>query len=291
MRKASAYAWSSSTRHGGSQAVFRDPVFDGAADPVVIWNRQERIWFLFYTDRRASETDLPGVSWVYGSLIGIAESRDGGAIWRYHGTAQINHGDGEPTYWAPNVLYHNGSYHMFLTFVPEVRTDWSGTRSIVHLSSSALLQWDYHSTLSLASDKVIDASVLRLPNGSWRLYYNNEVDGKSIYYADSPDLFSWQDGGKLVSDRSGEGPKVFFWQDRYWMIVDQWRGLGVYHSPNALHWTPQEQRLLDTPGQGIDDQVIGQHADVERGSCKMLVVAPHKHLVLVAVGVLEASSR
>ena len=41
--------------------VFRDPVFDGAADPVVIWNRQEEKWFMFYTNRRANADSLDGV--------------------------------------------------------------------------------------------------------------------------------------------------------------------------------------------------------------------------------------
>jgi len=45
-----------------SKPLFRDPVFDGAADPVVVWNRQERKWFMFYTNRRANVPGLPGVS-------------------------------------------------------------------------------------------------------------------------------------------------------------------------------------------------------------------------------------
>jgi hypothetical protein len=257
------------SQHGkvASKPLFRDPVFDGAADPVVIWNRYERKWFMFYTNRRANVLDLSGVSWVYGSPIGIAESNDGGATWSYHGTAQIvaahiPGSEGEDTLWAPDVLYHDGSYHMFLTFVPGIRTDWSGPRRIVHLTSNDLLQWEYQSTLPLASDRVIDASVLHLPHGTWRLYYNNEADGKSIYYADSPDLFTWRDGGKLVSERGGEGPKVFNWKDRYCMIVDHWCGFGVYYSTDALNWTPQAQDILAMPGQGADDRVMGNHADV-----------------------------
>jgi len=241
--------------------LFRDPVFDGAADPVVVWNQQEKQWFLFYTNRRANVPDLPGVSWVYGTPIGIAASSDGGATWQYRGTAGIDLGEA-PTYWAPDVIAHDDGYHMFLTYVPQIRTDWSGERRIVHLTSSDLLQWEYHSTLALSSDKVIDAAVLRLPDGAWRLYYNNEVDNKSIYYADSPDLFTWQDGGKVVGDRQGEGPKVFYWFGRYWMIVDLWQGLGVYHSTDTLHWTPQERKLLDTPGSGPEDGTKGHHADV-----------------------------
>jgi hypothetical protein len=61
--------------------LFRDPVNDGAADPTLIWNRDRREWWMFYTNRRA---DLPGlaandVSWVHGTRIGIAVSRDHGA--------------------------------------------------------------------------------------------------------------------------------------------------------------------------------------------------------------------
>ncbi|MDQ3815095.1 MAG: family 43 glycosylhydrolase, partial [Armatimonadota bacterium] len=197
-----------------SKPLFRDPVFDGAADPVVIWNRGERKWFMFYTNRRANVADLPGVSWVYGSPIGIAQSDDGGATWTYRGTAridaaQIPGSEGEDTLWAPDVLYHDGTYHMFLTFVPGIHTTWSGQGRIVHLNSRDLLQWEYQSTLQLASDKVIDAAVLRLPDGTWRMFYNNEVEHKSVYYADSPDLFTWRDGARVVSERRGEGPKVF----------------------------------------------------------------------------------
>jgi hypothetical protein len=245
-----------------AKPLFRDPVFDGAADPVVIWNRQERTWWMFYTNRRANVADLPGVSWVHGTPIGIAESADGGATWAYRGTATINYGTGEYSYWAPDVLYHGDQYHMFLTFVPGMHLDWSGTRDIIHLTSKDMLQWQYESTLPLASDRVIDAAVMRLPNGTWRMWYNNEDDHKSIYYADSRDLYTWRDGGKVIGDRPGEGPKVFHWKDRYWMIVDQWRGLGVYHSLDVETWTPQAKTILEAPGHGPDDRVKGGHADV-----------------------------
>ncbi|MBP1767820.1 MAG: family 43 glycosylhydrolase, partial [Candidatus Aminicenantes bacterium] len=29
--------------------LYRDPVFDGAADPSLIWNDKERSWWVFYT--------------------------------------------------------------------------------------------------------------------------------------------------------------------------------------------------------------------------------------------------
>ena len=155
-------------------------MYDGAADPVVIWNRAEKRWFMLYTDRCAKvpATDTPGVTWVHGTRIGIAESSDGGSTWSYRGTANIQYGEGELTHWAPEVMYHQGAYHMYLTLVPGVFTDWNHPRDILHLTSADLLTWKYESTLKLSSDRVIDACVHRLPDGTWRLWYNNERDHK-----------------------------------------------------------------------------------------------------------------
>src|SRR5262245_66013302 len=73
-----------------AKTLFRDPVYDGAADPTVIWNQAEKKWFMFYTNRRANLTNgVDGVTWVHGTKIGIAESSDGGATWKYRGTADI----------------------------------------------------------------------------------------------------------------------------------------------------------------------------------------------------------
>ena len=57
--------------------LFRDPIFDGASDPVVIWNRQEKNWWLLYTQRRAN-VDTAGFAWVHGCDIGVARSSDNG---------------------------------------------------------------------------------------------------------------------------------------------------------------------------------------------------------------------
>lgn len=250
------------------QPLFRDPVHDGAADPVVIWNPQAQRWWMFYTNRRANVPGLSGVAWVHGCRIGIAESTDG-AAWSYVGTADIELpaeiGGAEPTHWAPDVLTApDGTHHMFLTVVPGVFENWQHPRHLVHLTSTDLRRWHYRSTLQLSSDRVIDAGVHALPGGGWRLWYNNERDRKSIYYADSPDLFTWTDRGKCtgVGERPGEGPYVFRWQGAYWMLVDLWRGLGVYRSDDLEHWTAQPDNLLGVPGHGPDDGVNGGHPGV-----------------------------
>lgn len=245
--------------------LYRDPVYDGAADPTIIWNRAEKKWFMFYTNRRANLTNgVTGVEWVHGTRIGIAESADGGATWKYRGTADITYGGEGKTYWAPEVIEHDGTYHMYLAYVPGIFRDWNHPRDIIHLTSKDLLKWDYQSTLKLASDRVIDPCVLRLPDGTWRMWYNDERDHKSIYYADSPDLDHWVDKGKApgTSERGGEGPKVFRWKDHYWMAVDIWAGLRIYRSDDATTWHRQPDDLLKEPGTGEDDGAQGQHPDV-----------------------------
>lgn len=248
--------------------LYRDSVFDGAADPVVIWNPQAKTWWMFYTNRRANVPGLSGVAWVHGTRIGIAESADGGTTWTRVGDAAIDLpesvGGREPTHWAPEVLTGpDGTHHMYLTVVPGIFEDWQHPRHLVHLTSTDLRAWTYVSTLKLSADRVIDACVAPLPGGGWRLWYNNERDGKSIYYADSRDLKTWTDHGKVTSLRArGEGPVVFTWRGRNWMLVDTWKGLAAYRSLDLQNWTQQPTLLLDQPGKGADDGVNGGHAGV-----------------------------
>lgn len=244
-----------------AKPLYRDPLYDGAADPVVIRNRAENRLFMFYTNRRANLKGTHGVDWVHGTPIGIAESTDGGATWTYRCDANIGYAKGQ-TYWAPDLIEDDaGKYHMFLTVVPGVFTDWKHPREIVHLTSDNLIDWTFQSKVPLASEKVIDASVVKGPDGQWWMFYNNEADKKSIYYAVSSDLENWQDKGKILGQR-GEGPKVFRWQGKYFLIMDTWQGQAVFSSDDLLHWKPQEERLLQAPGRGLDDGTPGLHADV-----------------------------
>jgi beta-xylosidase len=267
-----ALLWRAGAARGFSgdavKPLYRDPVFDGAADPVVVWNPHQQSWWMFYTNRRANVPGLSGVAWVHGTRIGIAESTDGGATWRRVGDAELDLpervGGKDPTHWAPEVITGpDGTHHMFLTVVPGIFENWQHPRDLVHLTSPDLRKWTYVSTLKLSADRVIDAGVSPLPGGGWRLWYNNERDGKSIYYADSRDLKTWTDRGKVTSIHArGEGPYVFTWRGRNWMLVDTWRGLAVYRSLDLQTWAQQPSPLLDQPGKGTDDGVNGGHASV-----------------------------
>ena len=240
--------------------LYDDPVYHGAADPVIIYNKAKKKWWMLYTNRRASIEDST-VQWVHGTRIGIAESKDG-RTWKYVDTCNIDYRpDAGYTHWAPDVIEEKGVYHMYLTYVPGTFTDWNHPRVIIHLTSTDLKNWKYESTLKLVNEKVIDASVYKINDTLYRLWYNNERDGKSIYYADSKDLYHWEDKGKAIATR-GEGPKVFYWQQQYFMIVDAWKGMEVFSSNDLLNWKKQSVRILENAGKGKDDQAIGGHCDV-----------------------------
>ncbi|MEM8874048.1 MAG: family 43 glycosylhydrolase [Planctomycetota bacterium] len=262
--QSTAPATNPGTARVADKPLFEDPVFDGAADPSIIWNRETETWFMFYTNRRANMEEPDGVEWVHGTRIGIAESADGGATWEYVGEANIDLADGGPqTHWAPAVVHRQGRYHMFLTHVPGIFTNWKHSRSIVHLTSENLRDWTFHSTLDLDSTRVIDAGVFPLADGTWRLWYKDEMQKAATFYADSRDLETWQVVGRATEGPPSEAPVVFRWKDRYWLIVDEWSGLGVYHSDDAATWTRQEgPRLLSQPGTGPQDKVKGSHPDV-----------------------------
>jgi GH43 family beta-xylosidase len=250
-----------------AKPLFRDPVFDGAADPVVIHTGSFGRWYMLYTNRRANAQDTKGVEWVHGTHIGIAESVDAGQTWQYAGRTNIElppeYGVGVATHWAPDVVRDDaGTFHMFLTVVPGIFESWNYPRMMVHVTSKDLRSWANAKPVTLAAERPIDASVIRLSGGGWRMFYNNERDGKSIWYADSPDLDTWTDRGKLIGDQAGEGPKAFSWRGKSWLITDVWKGLAVYRSDDGLQWTRQPGNLLEAPGKGADDQVQGQHADV-----------------------------
>lgn len=244
--------------------LFRDPVHDGAADPTLIWNKAANEWWMFYTNRRADlVSDNPrDVAWVHGTAIGIATSRDHGTTWQYKGTAAIPYGGKDYTFWAPDIIRWNGTYHMFVTVVPGTFEDWNHPRDIVHFTSPDLEHWTKVSKLDVGSDRIIDPSLFHMANGDWRIWYKDERDHSFIHYADSKDLVAWTPKGTAIKDRSSEAPKVFRWKNSYWMITDAWKGLGVYRSDDLEHWTAQSENLLRIPGTRPTDRSEGHHCDV-----------------------------
>lgn len=250
-----------------SAPIYRDPVADGAADPVVVRNQATGEWWMFYTNRQPHmEGDK---RWIHGSPIGVAVSSDGGANWTYRGTvAGLDAPEDMPggnTHWAPEVIWAGGQYHMYLSYVPGIPDDWNERRTITHFASDDLVTWTRIGPLQLSSDRVIDACVFRCPDGLWRLWYKDERNGSGTYVASSPDLFDWTVEGCAIpgSPQAAphEGPNVFALGGHIWMIVDEWRGQGVYRSDDAIAWIRQGL-IGNDPGADPMDRKLARHADV-----------------------------
>lgn len=252
-----------------SRPIYADPILDGAADPTLIHKRGSSEFWMFYTVRRAAHQG-PGVEWVHGSPIGIAISADGGASWTYRGTVAGLDDPADPglnTHWAPEVIWGEGEYHMYLSYITGTPDRWPGfVRRIIHFTSPDLETWTRRGPLPLASDYVIDAAVARCPDGLYRLWYKDEGHGSRTGVATSPDLYTWTDAGTAIpGTREGgnghEGPNVFELGGFWWMIVDEWRGQAVFRSTDCVAWTRQGL-ILDAPGADPGDRDYGRHADV-----------------------------
>jgi len=242
--------------------LFRDPIFDGAADPTIIWNHDQKEWWMTYTNRRAI-VQCEGVSWVHGTDLGIATSSDGGKSWNYRGIIEgLDFERGRNTFWAPEIIYHNGTYHMYVSYIQGVPNQWEGhKREIIHYTSRNLWDWKLESILELSSVFVIDACVHVLPDGRFRMWYKDEADNSYTYAADSEDLYQWEVVGPVIAEYPHEGPNVFYFQEYYWMIVDKWSGQAVYKSNDCEDWE-YNTMILDEPGERPDDWSFGYHADV-----------------------------
>jgi hypothetical protein len=247
--------------------VYRDPVYDGATDPTVVI--ADGVWWMFYTQRRATHPDPgPGVAWVHGSRIGVAQSADG-LDWTCAGTLEPDAGGlalrpGPPpdmvevTHWAPEVIHDGSRWRMYLTEIDGIPDRWPGfARTITEYVSEDLREWTRRGPLSLSSDRVIDAAVAGCPDRLWRLWFKDEAAGSVTKVAASADLRTWHVEGVAIGGRPHEGPSAFELGGTWWMIVDEWRGMGVYRSPDAVTWARQgaaDAVILgagDVPGPGF----------------------------------------
>ena len=239
--------------------LFRDPLYDGAADPTLIWNQGEKCWWMLYTQRRANVDGDPGVKWCHGTDIGLASTPDQGATWLYRGVAKgLEFEVGRNTFWAPEVVFHEGRYHAYISYVRGVNETWAGTRDIVHYTSTNLVDWKFEAAIIPGA---IDACVHRLPDGHWRMWFKNEQHKYPTTAADSDDLYRWQPCAFEMADPDpgkGEGPDVVYWHGWYWLVKDLWKGLGVYRSADANRWE-FKNIILDKPGKRAGDFKMGQH--------------------------------
>lgn len=252
-----------------SSPIYRDPIYDGASDPVVVRRPDEAgsadEWWMFYTQRRATVPG-PGVAWVHGSRIGRAVSTDGGASWQYRGTIE-GLDEGGNTHWAPEVVADGDGYRMYLTMIEGIPDHWENIERVIReYTSPDLENWSLERTLDLSSRLVIDAAVARCADGLFRLWYKDEGHESTTWAASSPGLDGeWTVEGKVIGLPAHEGPNVFQLGGWYWMITDEWRGQAVHRSTDGVRWERQaadDGLILHEPGEHPEDREWGRHADV-----------------------------
>lgn len=241
--------------------LYRDPIYDGAADPVLVYNRGQKEWTMLYTQRRAN-VQSPGVAFCYGTAIGVAVSKDHGHSWVYKGALNLEHEQGQNTFWAPDVVYENGLYHMFVVYIRGVYSQWGGDSHLVHYANKNLWDWNYEGLLNLPEHNIIDPTLIKLPDGKWHMWYKDQKLNSITMTAQSTDLVNWKvDDKPAIGGRPHEGPKIFWFKNYYWMITDEWQGQRVYRSKDAQTWEHQGL-VLDKPGHRNEDTPTGAHADV-----------------------------
>lgn len=245
--------------------LFRCPVYDGATDPTVMYHKERKEWWILYTQRRANQSLPPYVSQVYGCAIGIAASKDNGKSWYYVGTANLPQPDqGHNTFWAPHIFEAKGEYHMIVTYIPGIYTYWGGDCRLVHYKSKDMMNWKMAGEVK-DTHLCIDASVFQLPDGTWKMWYKSP-DSKTCTSL-SKNLKSWEPTGKCeITDVGHEGPVIFQWKDKYWMIIDEcslgYVGLHCYESDDLSNWK-RNSTILNNPGKREDDNDQGRHCDVK----------------------------
>lgn len=243
--------------------LFRCPITDGAADPSVVWLQDEEAWLVYYTARRAN-LPLQGVGWVYGTQIGIARSDDRGHTWEYVGVCQnLGRGRQAETFWAPHVFLDNGVFHLFVTYIPRIGGGggWGGRGQIAHYTSDDGEDWRDEGLVDVGSDNVIDAAIARLSGGRWLLVFRDDNAGVKTAKCVSDDLKTWTRLEDVTGNKAHEGPLVFQWRNAYWLVCDEWQGLGVYRSDDGVHYD-HAGVLLDKPGRRPDDTDRGRHPGV-----------------------------
>jgi hypothetical protein len=242
--------------------LFRDPEFNGAADPSVVWHAGEKAWYVFYTQRRAKFEEKVAGSWFMGTQIGITKSTDHGRTWSYVGTAQgISRGLKEETFWAPHVFEEKGTYHLFVTYIPKAVKSAKGQPVICHYTSRDLLTWEYSDTADVKSDDIIDPAVVKLRDGRWLMVFRDCRRQNRTAKVVSSDMKNWERLEELTGDGHHEAPVVLFWKDRFWLFIDEWKGIGVYESQDGIQYT-RNSLILDKAGKRPDDGYWGSHPGV-----------------------------
>lgn len=232
--------------------IYADPYYCGSCDPEIVWNESKKEWMIFYTSRRPSV----GIGATCGNPIGVCTSDDL-TTWKFKGYCKFDGKGGKPdseqTHWAPGIIINGNKAHMFVTYKEDATPPWGTGGCIVHYEAPIddMLNGWKRVSVSINEDNCLDASIIRLPNGKFRMYYvgginNPETKGrKTIRYAESSNLYDWESMGDVKGDVNNkkvhgigyqEAVYVFIYNERFYMLADPHKGLSTYSSDDGVTW-------------------------------------------------------
>jgi Glycosyl hydrolases family 43 len=268
--------------------AFADPHYCGSCDPEVVWNPFEKVWSIYYTGRRPAL----GMSSSCGNPIGVASSKDM-KKWTFRGYCIFDGKgglpDGDQTFWAPGVIVSGKNAHMFVTYKADATPPWGTGGCIAHYVApiSDMINGWKRVDVTISEDNCLDANVIKLPNGTFRMYYvggynNPESKGRrTIRYAESPDLMSWTIKGEVQGDVNKEsitsipyqeGVYVFLYNKRYYMIADPHKGLSTYSSEDGVVWKYHGQIMQGGTSPRLLDWSQARHPSVLIKGKKVYIV-------------------
>ena len=171
---------------------------------------------------------------------------------------------------SPDVYYDEGSatYYLYTTGPGTGGPPTPGGPSVGVYSSADGQAWAAVPGASTPIGPYSDPSVVRLPDGTYRMYYayrsgtgpGQPCSGKQLRYATSTDLIRWSaQSGTLLDDLGCGVPNVVYTGSQYRLYYVR-GGEGFEHgtymatSPDGLTWTPTN--VLLTPTDMVDPSVV-----------------------------------
>ncbi len=267
--------------------IYADPEYTGSCDPEVVWNETDQKWYMFYTGRRPAK----GIASTCGNPIGVASSKDR-LHWDFEGYCKFDGVGGErdcaETFWAPGVIVDGDEAHIFVTHKPDSVAPWGTGGAIAHYATSTkdMVNGWKSRAVSINEDNCLDASVIKLDDGRYRIYYvgginNKETKGrKTIRYAESRNLDSWESKGNVLGDvndaqitghKYQEGVYVFRHNGYYYMVADPHDGLTTFSSPDGITWRYLGKILKGQTSSRTLDWSQGRHPSIVEDQGKLYI--------------------
>ncbi|MCG8582869.1 MAG: family 43 glycosylhydrolase [Bacteroidales bacterium] len=257
--------------------LFIDPAYHGSCDPEIVKNESDGQYYIYYTSRRSTIQDN-----FVATPIGVISSPDL-MNWSFKGYCKFDgvggSKDANATFWAPAIISHQDTLHMFVTWKPDidaVKNPWGGSPGrIVHYKapeSDPVNGWKKVEVMHDTTMNTIDAAVYQ-KDDLFHVWFKGKKKGQKkneLYHRVSKDMKHWEDRGFSKSDvfnqsvtGSGfeEAPYMFTWKGKDWLITDPHKGLFVYSSDDGEHWNFQGT-ILEQGGERKLDNTMARHCSV-----------------------------